>query len=57
MSFHLLCKYIFTLRSILMKVYTRYEFLNIFKEINYSREWTDKISKQRQGPAGIQGHI
>ena len=40
-----------------MKVYTRYEFSNIFEEINYSREWTDKISKQRQGPAGIQGHI
>ena len=23
--------------------------------MNYSQEWTDKISKQRQGPASIQG--
>ena len=40
-----------------MKAYTREEFSNIFKEINYSQEWTNKIYQQRQGPAGIQRHI
>ena len=37
-----------------MKNYHRNEYL---LEINHFQEWTDETSKQRQGPAGIQGHL